>query len=198
MMSSTRRRFLATLASAFPAAIVARQAHAAALAHLRADPAVLDALAEAVLPSALGRTGWASAAAAFREWGAGYREGAEINHGYGTSSLRAAGPTPITRWAVQLDAIDARARDIHQRAFRSLTVAQRQDMIRSALQNEAVSDRLPGTADAKHVALALLAHFYAGSAAADLCYEARIGRMTCRPLAASGRKPLPTIKLSER
>ena len=197
-MSSTRRRFLATLASALPAAIVARQAHAATLAYLRADPAVLDALAEAVLPSVLGSTGSAAAAAAFREWGAGYREGAEMNHGYGTSRLRATGPTPITRWAVELDSIDARARETYQRGFRSLTVAQRRDMIRSALEHEEVSDRNPGIADAKHVVLALLAHFYASPAAIDLCYEARIGRMTCRPLAASRRKPLPTIKLSER
>jgi hypothetical protein len=48
------------------------------------------------------------------------------------------------------------------------------------------------------VALALIAHFYESSAATDLCYEAKIGRATCRPLADSHRKPLPMLKLSER
>ena len=42
---------------------------------------------------------------------------------------------------------------------------------------------MPNVAEANHVAVALLAHFYESSAAADLCYEAHIGRETCRPLA---------------
>ena len=57
---------------------------------------------------------------------------------------------------------------------------------------------MPGVADANHVSLALLAHFYDSSAATDLCYEAQIGKQTCRPLAASARKPLPLLKVSER
>jgi hypothetical protein len=48
------------------------------------------------------------------------------------------------------------------------------------------------------VAVALLAHFYGTPAATDLCYNAQIGRQTCRPLSAQARKPLPMIKLSER
>ena len=36
------------------------------------------------------------------------------------------------------------------------------------------------------------------SAANDLCYEAKIGKQTCRPLANSTRKPLPLLKVSER
>ena len=43
-------------------------------------------------------------------------------------------------------------------------------------------------------AVALLAHFYASPAATDLCYEARIGKDTCRPLAQSSRKPLPLAR----
>ena len=52
MPTLNRRRFLASLAGALPVAIVVRRAHAAAVAHLTADPATLDALAEVVLPSA--------------------------------------------------------------------------------------------------------------------------------------------------
>jgi hypothetical protein len=48
------------------------------------------------------------------------------------------------------------------------------------------------------VSLALLAHFYDSSTATDLCYQSQIGEKTCRPLSASGRKPLPFLKVSER
>jgi hypothetical protein len=31
-----------------------------------------------------------------------------------------------------------------------------------------------------------------------LCYQAQIGKQTCRPLAAQSRKPLPMLKVRER
>jgi len=197
MPTLSRRTFLASLASAVPLAVIVRRAHAASLAHLTSEPATLDALAEAVLPSSLGRAGITKEVAAFREWGAGYREGAEVLHGYGTSRLRSLGPTPLTKWATQLDDLDARAQSKQQRNFRDLTVSDRADIVRAVLQGQRF-DRMPGVADASHVSLALIAHFYDSSAANDLCYEAQIGKSTCRPLAASARKPLPMLKVSER
>jgi hypothetical protein len=194
----TRRGFLASLAGAVPLAVIVRRAHAAAVLHLQTDPATLDALAEVVLPaSALGKAGVANAAKAFRDWGAGYREGAELVHGYGTSRLRTTGPTPLTRWSKQLDDLDAAAQAANQKPFRALSGSERTSLVRAALQGQRV-DRLPGVADASHVALALIAHFYESSDAADLCYEARIGKNQCRPLAASTKKPLPLLKVSER
>ena len=198
MPTLSRRNFLASLASAVPVAVIVRRAHAASVAYVESDPATLDALAEVVLPtSALGRAGLTKAVAAFRAWGAGYREGAEVVHGYGTSRLRTLGPTPMTRWATQLDALDAQAKAKHQRAFRELSVGDRTDLVRAALQGQRL-DRMPGVADASHVALALVAHFYDSPAATDLCYEAKIGKQTCRPLAQQSRKPLPMLKVSER
>jgi len=197
MPTLSRRTFLASLASAVPLAIVVRRAHAAAAVHLATEPATLDALAEAILPSALGRAGVTKEVAAFREWGAGYREGAELNHGYGTSRLRSLGPTPLTKWTTQLDDLNARAQTKHQRNFHEIPVADRAALVRSVLEGQRL-DRMPGIVDASHVSLALLAHFYDSSAANDLCYEAQIGKETCRPLAASSRKPLPMLKVSER
>jgi hypothetical protein len=193
----SRRRFLATLAVAIPLGAIVRRAHAEAVLHLESDPATLDALAEAVLPSSLGRAGARRAAAAFREWGAGYRENAELVHGYGTSRLRSTGPTPVTRWTTQLDQLEARARSEHRQSFRQLTLEQRTTLVRAALQGERI-DRMPSVASANHVAVALLAHFYDSPAAMDLCYGAQIGRQTCRPLSAQARKPLPLIKVSEK
>jgi len=189
-MSISRRRFLASLAAAVPLTVVVRRAHAAAVRHLESDPATLGALGEAILPSQLGRAGIARAVAAFRDWGKGYQANAELVHGYGTSRLRTTGPTPVTRWTTQLDALDAAAQSKHARPFRSIQVGDRADLVREALKGERL-DRLPNVGEANHVALALLAHFYESSAAADLCYQSRIGRQTCRPLAQQSRKPLP-------
>src|SRR5512133_967883 len=188
MPTLSRRTFLASLASAVPLAVIVRQAHAAAAVHLASEPATLDALAEAVLPSSLGRAGITAEVKAFREWGASYREGAEVVHGYGTSRLRSLGPTPLTKWTAQLDDLDTRAQSKYQRAFRDLSVSDRADLVRTVLQGQRV-DRMPSIADASHVSLALLGHFYDSSAANDLCYEAKIGKATCRPLSASTRKP---------
>ncbi len=195
----SRRRFLASLAATLPLTTLARRAHAAAVLHVTSDPATLDALAEAVLPSVLGRAGATRAAAAFRDWGAGYRENAELVHGYGTSRLRSTGPTPLTRWTTQLDDLEAQAQRRHRQRFRDLSVADRALLVRETLQAKGDRlDRMPAVVDAGHVAVALLAHFYDSSAANDLCYGAQIGKSTCRPLSASPRKPLPLIKLRER
>ena len=197
MTGISRRRFLASLASAAPLAVIVRRAHAAAASHLEAEPATLDALGEAILPSQLGHGGITRAVAAFRDWGTGYRENAELVHGYGTSRLRSTGPTPLTRWTTQLDALDAAAQSKHSRAFKALTVAERTALVRDALKGERV-DRMPSVVDANHVAVALLAHFYGSSDGANLCYQAQIGRETCRPLAQQSRKPLPMLKVTER
>jgi hypothetical protein len=174
-----------------------RRAHAAAVIHLESDPATLDALAAAVLPSELGRAGTTRVAREFRDWGTKYREDAELVHGYGTSRLRATGPTPLTRWTTQLDELEAQAQSKHQQRFRDLGVEQRADLVRAALAGQRL-DRMPSVVDANHVAVALLAHFYDSPTATDLCYNAHIGKQTCRPLSAQARKPLPMIKLSER
>jgi len=196
-MSVTRRGFLASLAAAVPLTVIVRRAHAAAVEHVQGDPATLDALALTVLPSRLGRAGITRETAAFRDWAAKYKESAELVHGYGTSRLRATGPTPLTRWTTQLDQLDADAQRLHQRRFRDLSEADREQVVRNALKSERL-DRMPTVVDANHVAVALLAHFYESPGAADLCYEAQIGRQTCRPLAAQAAKPRPILKVLER
>jgi hypothetical protein len=198
MPKLSRRGFLASLAAAVPVAVVVRKAHAAAIVHLETNPATLVALGEVMLPaSELGRAGVARAVNAFIDWGKGYRENAELNHGYGTSRLRMTGPTPVTRWSKQLDDLDAAARATHQTPFREASIQQRADLVRAALKEERV-DRIPSVGDAQHVAIALVAHFYSSSTATDLCYQAQIGDKTCRPLAAQSRKPLPLLKVRER
>lgn len=48
--------------------------------------------------------------------------------------------------------------------------------------------------EAGHVAVALLAFFYGTSEATDLCYQAGIGKETCRSLSSAPEKPAPLRK----
>jgi Gluconate 2-dehydrogenase subunit 3 len=186
----SRRAFLARLAAVVPAAAIARHAHALAVDHVAADQRTLRALGDVVLPSELGTAGTRAAVEAFQRWIAGYREGAELLHGYGTSRLERAGPTPATRWASQLDRLDADARARHGRAFADLPLDVRRRVVHDTL-DAMKADAIPSIGRAPHVALALLAHWAASPDATDRCYRAHIGRQTCRPLAAQARRPLP-------
>lgn len=190
MFLLSRRTFLGSLAAALPAAALVRRAHAAAVDNIAASARTLPALGEAVLPSELGRAGTLAAVTDFQRWIAGYREGAELLHGYGTSKLEQAGPTPATTWAAQLDALDATARREGSRSFAQLPLARRRAIARHELETMQ-ADRIPPVGRASHVALALLAHWYGTADATDRCYAAHIGKESCRPLATSTRKPLP-------
>jgi hypothetical protein len=186
-----RRAFLSTLAAALPAAMIVRRAHALAVDDLAASPRTLLAVGEAVLPSEVGRAGIAAAVMDFQRWIAGYREKAELVHGYGTSIIEWTGPTPATRWMSQLDALDATAWRAGRWSFAELSLEQRRTMLRAELE-ALKAERIPAVVGrAPHVALALLAHWYAGADATDRAYRARIAKQNCRPLATSARRPLP-------
>ena len=186
----SRRAFLGTLAAAVPVAAIARRAHAAAIHELGTTPETLHALGAAILPSELGANGIVTAVNAFQHWIGGYREHVELLHGYGTSALTYSGPTPATRWAMQVDALDRAARRSGSRSFAALTLEHRQQLVRAELGALNVT-ALPAVDRAPHVALALLSHWYGSTDATDRCYRASIARFQCRPLAASGRVPLP-------
>lgn len=149
------------------------------------DPARLRALAEAVLPAELATGALERTVLAFERWLAGYREGAELLHGYGTGEIRVTGPSPALRWGSQLDALGP--------SFPSLTIAERQTRIRTALGTGRFAG-FPPIDRAPHIAVGLLAFFYDSSFATDLCYEVMIGRNSCRPLATSPRAPLPLAR----
>jgi len=186
----SRRQFFGWAAGIVPAAIVVRHAHAAAIAELRSAPETLDALGLAILPGELGDAESRRVVAGFRRWLDEYKEGAELNHGYGNSRLSFAGPTPATRWLPQLDALEAAAQKAHARPFAALSIEQRRALVREAV----ASDRGPAGGiqapdRATHVATALLGYFFTSSQATDLCYLAPIGRNSCRPLAKSSQRP---------
>lgn len=149
---------------------------------------LLDAVGDAVLPAELGADGVTRAVAEFQRWMDGYHPAAEANHGYGTGRIDRLPADPRPQWRSQLAALDADARRTGQ-SFSALRRERRQALIRAALQNER-GDSLPNPLVARHVALALLAHFYDSPAATDLCYGAQIGRQQCRPLAKQREQPV--------
>lgn len=149
---------------------------------------LLEALGDAVLPSELGADGVARAAQEFQRWMDGYQPAAEANHGYGTGRIEQLPADPRPRWRSQLATLDANARRAGP-SFSALPRERRQALVRAALQNER-GDGLPDPLLARHVALALLAHFYDSAAATDLCYDAQIGRQQCRPLSAQRQQPV--------
>jgi hypothetical protein len=154
------------------------------------DAAIVRGVADAVLPSELGNDGMGTVSRAFTQWIGGYRPGVELVHPYGSTELRQTGASPIGRWRSQLAALDASAREKHRTAFPALTRDQRRDLVMSSLGDERLN-RLPDPLQANHVAMALLAWYFATPDAVDLCYNAKIGRNQCRPLVHSARHPLP-------
>jgi hypothetical protein len=152
------------------------------------NAALLNALGDAVLPAELGADRVARAVAEFQRWMDGYQPGAEANHGYGTGRIERLRADPRPQWRSQLAALDAEGRRNGQ-SFSALPRDRRQALVRAALQGER-GDALPNPLLARHVALALLAHFYDSPAATDLCYDAQIGRQQCRPLAAQRQQPV--------
>jgi hypothetical protein len=197
MSDLDRRTFLGVLA-ALPAAALPRDAdahaysaHHAALAADSAPRATsLRALADAILPTELGDDGLTRAAEQFQRWLDGNTPGAELDHGYGTGTLRYTPADPRPQWRTQLEQLDTEARAKHNRAFDALDRNLRRELVAAQL-NALNIDRIPAPLSARHVAAALLGWFYATPTAHDLCYGARITPLTCRPLNDVANRPQP-------
>ena len=101
-----------------------------------------------------------------------------MDHGYTASHACAPrGPSPAPTYLKQLAALRG-----------NIDAA----VVEAALREANVADlpRMPG---ASHVAADLMAFYFRGSEANDLCYRAAIGRDQCRALAGSDNPP-PTLK----
>ena len=80
-------------------------------------------------------------------------------------------------------------RRFHTR-FATLDEKQQREILGHQLPEQIPAD-MPYAGSATHVAIGLLAWFYATSEANDLAHEAKIGRETCRGLASGAEKPAP-------
>ncbi len=158
------------------------------------DRALLDAVAEIVLPSELGSKGRDVATGAFVAWADGYDPVAEEMHGYGYSDIRYLPPDPSPTWRSQLTALDLLAKKSRQKPFAQLEPSPRRELLDLALKGHG-GDRLPAPLDATHIAIALLAHWASTPDAWDLAYGAKITPDSCRVLADATPRPLPIAGL---
>jgi len=201
MTDTDRRDFLKKSAAAAAALGIsgteaaATQATNQAASQATAPPAeTLRAIGAAVLPAGdLGPDGTERVVTDFEAWIEGFEPVAEMPHGYlnrGLSNIRYGPPHPGPRWAAQVEALELEAGKRHSSAFAELSIDEQRALIQGQLGRDELG-RLPSPGQARHVAVGLMAFFYAGSEATDLCYRASIGRFKCRGLGTLGREPRP-------
>ena len=170
----------------------------AAASQANAPPAdTLRAIGAAVLPVAdLGPDGIDRVVSDFEAWIDGFEPAAEMPHAYlnrGLSNIRYGPPHPGPRWAAQIEALELEANRRLRSTFAELSIENRRSLIQGQMGRDAL-ERLPSPGQARHLAVGLMAYFYASSEATDLCYRASIGRFKCRRLASLGREPRPLAR----
>lgn len=201
MGKSDRRTFLKRSAAVVPAIVLGQEAAASLHARPQSevlpaasttlDAALLGAVGAAVLPAAeLGTTRVSQAIRGFQGWLDDYEPVAELNHGYFSAEIRYTPADPGARWKAQLEALDAEARKRHDAGLAELGLPDRRTLLARHIGREGANG-LPGPARADHVAVGLLAWFYASSEANDLCYRAAIRKQECRSLEDVGLPPEP-------
>ncbi len=150
-------------------------------------------VAQAVLPAEIGAAGQKAALVAFLAWIHDHDSGRYLEHGYGHTRVAKSAAPPVEKYPAQLQALGAAARRRHGKGFGALDLAARRALLLeafAALKIDGLGERPSG----RHVAADLMSHYFASIEANDLCYEAEIGRDSCRSLAGSGEKPAPLAK----
>lgn len=142
------------------------------------ERALLDALAEAVLPTVVGATERAAVIDDHIAWERGYVAGARRRRG---PPARRYAPA---RYREDLTQLERDAQRVHGQPFAALSVAARTDLVEDALKQLPRHSPDPG-----HVAFALLWVWYRTPAAHNRCVGARVDPRTPRPLQASTTPP---------
>jgi len=187
-----RRTLLQSLVAALfvrrrGAALLAEQAPAALT---EANVTTLRALADVVLPSALGDAGKAAAVDRFVTWVRDYREGADRGHSYGASVLSpVTGPSPAGRYPPQFAALDQAASAHGGATFSALGAPERRAVVEAALNEDPRATGLPARPNGTSLIADFMGMYFASESAYDLAYNAAIGRDTCRGLDDSGKAP---------
>jgi TAT (twin-arginine translocation) pathway signal sequence/Gluconate 2-dehydrogenase subunit 3 len=158
------------------------------------DRSALESLAEVVLPSELSVRERDVAIGAFVSWADDYEPVAEEMHGYGYADVRYLPPDPMPAWRAQLAALDLLASRTRKKSFASLPLDQRRAIVELAIREE-TRNELPSPLRARHVAVALLAHWSSSPAAWNLALGADVSPGNCRVLADANRKPLPIARV---
>ncbi len=150
----------------------------------------LGGIAEIVLPTSLAAADRDLVIERFASWVRGYREGADMGHGYGFASLRRpSGPSPGRDYPRQFAALDAAARAAGGTSFAALPADARRIIIESTLNAPTRVTRLPLQPTGANLIADFMGLYYSSPEAWDLAYGRRIGRDRCRSLDGSEDRP---------
>ena len=194
-MPSDRREFLKAAAALTAATAMSAPMQAQTPAQQQSrrilDPALLAALAAAVLPESLGAAAHARTVRDFTAWIAAYTPVAEEMHGYGDAEITYTPADPAPNWSAQLEALDLYARQARRKGFAALPLPERRDVVRRQLSSIRGAALPSNPLTAPHVAIALLSFWATSPGAHDAAYGARCMRGDCRGLGNGTRQPLP-------
>jgi len=178
--------------AALPAGTAA-QAGTPAATFAAADVTTLGAIAEAVLPSTLTSDDRRLAVRAFVSWFTNYRPGADMGHGYGSSTLRGpSGPSPIARYPPQFAALTAEAKQRGAATFAVLPIAARREVVVAFLNQPQPVNRLPAQPTGANLVADFMGSYFNSQDGWNLCYRAEINRDACRTLDNSEKPPAVT------
>lgn len=190
MLRRTLLQSVVGLAIARPVRLLLR--HFQAAPFTSAERETLAAIAEVVLPSDLRAADRNRVVDAFVAWFVNYREGADMGHGYGASTVRQrSGPSPAGRYPSQFAAIDRAAASRGSARFAALPVAARREIIEQFLSDPQPVNRLPAQPTGANVIADFMGSYFTSADAWDRCYRAEIRRDSCRTLDDSTRAPRP-------
>ena len=189
-----RRTVLRTIAALFVAKPALGRAFGFAQTPALGAPevATLGAIADVVLPSTLTDDDKRLAVRGFVAWFTNYRQGADMGHGYGSSTLRgASGPSPIARYPAQFAALDAAAREKAATTFKNLPIPARREVIEAFLNQPQPVNRLPAQPTGANLVADFMGSYFNSQDGWNLCYQAEINRDACRRLDGSEKPPAP-------
>ena len=194
MADKPRRRFLkasAGVVSGLALGSCADEQLTAPAATGGLDRAVLDALGHLVLPrSALGDAGVVRVVGEFLAWLDGFEPVAERDHLYDAGEILYGPPDPAPLWQSQLEALSLEADKRYGMTFVEVDETRQREILERQLPDH-IPDDMPYAGAASHVAIGLVAWFYATPEANDLALNAKVGRETCRGLASGASRPGP-------
>jgi hypothetical protein len=153
------------------------------------DPAILRAVADAVLPNSIGPNGKEIAVEAFELWISEFHPVAELTHPYGGSEIPYGPPDPEPGWSSQLSALAMLSDARWGSPFADLSNDRRRELLEE--QIGAPTETFPPPGRAQHVATALMAHYFTSADAVDRCYQVRIAKLECRSIVDVKEQPAP-------
>jgi hypothetical protein len=155
----------------------------------------LAAIAEVVLPGALGDAGRTAAVERFAKWIGDYRKGADRGHSYGMSVLSPrTGPSPAAGYPEQFAALDKLTAAHGAPSFAALTSQQRREIVEAFLDQPQRVASMPTRPNGANVVADFMGYYFASADGLDLAYDVAISRDSCRGLDGSDLPPSPNLK----